>query len=224
MWPVPQVGSGTGSNAGRGIRSESRRFQETSCRSQPGGSLGRPIRASRPRCCRSRDLRWRPSMISMRLPLRAAKSRLAFPTQDVVTRTPLAAFLSSMTPASAGDLMAREVGQGELLQTVVQDGRDGPGTVQGYGGDVTDEGGDVMADELGGAELLLEDFAGVLAVVTPGLVFTQATLDLLIDARSEGLADGSGPQGEQVAGTAGPVLSLADLLDGGQVAVVALED
>jgi hypothetical protein len=40
-------------------------------------------------------------MISMRLPLRAAKSRLALPTQDVVTRTPLAAFLSSITPASA---------------------------------------------------------------------------------------------------------------------------
>ena len=50
---------------------------------------------------RSRDLRWRPSMISIRLPLRAAKSRLALPTQEVVTSTPLAAFLSSITPASA---------------------------------------------------------------------------------------------------------------------------
>jgi hypothetical protein len=34
----------------------------------------------------------------MRLPLRAAKSRLALPTQEVVTRTPLAAFMSSITP------------------------------------------------------------------------------------------------------------------------------
>ena len=42
--------------------------------------------------------------------------------------------------------------------------------------------------------------------------------------RVEGLPDGGGPQGEQVAGSAGPVLGLADLLGGGQVAVVAAHD
>ena len=40
----------------------------------------------------------------------------------------------------------------------------------------------------------------------------------------QGLPDGGGPQGEQVAGSAGPVLGLADLLGGGQVAVVAAHD
>ena len=52
----------------------------------------------------------------------------------------------------------------------------------------------------------------------------EVGLDLLVDVRSEGLADGGGPQGEQVAGAAGPVLGLADLLGGRQVAVVALDD
>ena len=72
-------------------------------------------------------------------------------------------------PLGPGDLVARQVGQGELLQAVVQDGRDGPGPIHGRRGDLADEGGDVVAGELGGAELLLEDLAGVLAVVTPGL-------------------------------------------------------
>ena len=45
-----------------------------------------------------------------------------------------------------------------------------------------------------------------------------------IDVRVQGLPDGGGPQGEQVAGSAGPVLGLADLLGGGQVAVVAAHD
>ena len=40
----------------------------------------------------------------------------------------------------------------------------------------------------------------------------------------QGLPDGGGPQGEQVAGSAGLVLGLADLLGGGQVAVVAAHD
>lgn len=35
--------------------------------SQPGGSLGRAMSASMPRCSRRRALRWRPSMSSMRL-------------------------------------------------------------------------------------------------------------------------------------------------------------
>ena len=49
-------------------------------------------------------------------------------------------------------------------------------------------------------------------------------LDLLVDVGVQGLPDGGGPQGEQVAGSAGPVLGLADLLGGGQVAVVAAHD
>jgi hypothetical protein len=47
-----------------------------------------------------------------------------------------------------------------------------------------------VAGELGGAELLLEDFAGVLAVVAPGLASGDAGFNLLVDAGVEGLADG----------------------------------
>ena len=86
------------------------------------------------------------------------------------------------------------------------------------GGDLVDEGADVVPGELGGAELLLEDLAGVLALVPPGFGFGEPGLDLLVDVRVQGLPDGGGPQGEQVAGSAGPVLGLADLLGGGQVA------
>ena len=65
---------------------------------------------------------------------------------------------------------------------------------------------------------------GVLALVPPGFGFGEPGFDLLVDVRVQGLPDGGGPQGEQVAGSAGPVLGLADLLGGGQVAVVALQD
>jgi hypothetical protein len=123
-----------------------------------------------------------------------------------------------------GDLVTRQVGQGELLQAVVQDGRDGPGPVQGASGDLADEGSEVVTGELGCAELLLEDSAGVLAVVTPRLMVGEVGFDLLVNIGGQSLADGGGPQGEQVAGAAGPVLSLTDLLAGGQITVVALED
>ena len=83
---------------------------------------------------------------------------------------------------------------------------------------------DVVAGELGGAELLVEGLAGGLALVPPGFGFGEPGGDLLVDAGVERLADGGGPQGEQVAGSAGPVLGLADLLGGGQVAVVAAHD
>jgi hypothetical protein len=73
-----------------------------------GGSLGRLMSTSKPRCSRSMLLRCRPSMISI-LPFRAAKSRLAFPTHEVVTSTPLAAALSSITPAKAWTASCRTI-------------------------------------------------------------------------------------------------------------------
>jgi hypothetical protein len=81
-----------------------------------------------------------------------------------------------------------------------------------------------VAGELGGAELRLEGFAGVLAVVAPRFGFGEAGFDLLVDVGVEGLADGGGPQGEQVTGAAGPFLRLADLFGGGQVVLVTLDD
>jgi len=69
-----------------------------------------------------------------------------------------------------------------------------------------------VSGELGGAEPLVQDRAGVLAVVPAGFGFGEPGLDLLVDVRVQGLLDGGGPQGEQVPGSAGPVLGLADLL------------
>ena len=86
-------------------------------------------------------------------------------------------------PLGPGDFVAREVGQAELLQAVAQDGRDGPGLVQGCGGDLADEGVNVVAGELDGAELLMEDLAGVLTVIAPGLVSGEVGFDLLVRCR-----------------------------------------
>ena len=122
-----------------------------------------------------------------------------------------------------GDVMAK-VGQGETLESAVQDAGDGPGAVHRRGGDPVDEGADVVAGELGGAEPLVQGLAGVLAVVPPGVGVGEPGLDLLVDVRVQGLPDGGGPQGEQVAGSARPFLGLADLLGGGQVTGVALQD
>jgi len=77
---------------------------------------------------------------------------------------------------------------------------------------------------LGGAEPLLEGLAARFALIPPGFGFGEPGGDLLVNAGVEGLPHGSGPQGEQVAGSASPVLSPADLLGGGQVAVVAAQD
>ena len=117
-----------------------------------------------------------------------------------------------------------QVGQRELLQAVVQDAGDGPGLVHRRGGDGVDQSAEVVPGELGGAEPLVQDPTGVLAVVPPGFMLGEPGLDLLVDVGVQGLPDGGGPQGEQVAGPAGPVLGLADLLGGGQVAVVAAHD
>ena len=106
----------------------------------------------------------------------------------------------------------------------MQHAGDGPGAVHRRGSDPVDEGIDVVAGELGGAEALVQGLAGVLTVVPPGFMLGEPGFDLLVDVRVQGLPDGGGPQGEQVAGSAGLVLGLADLLGGGQVAVVALQD
>ena len=81
-----------------------------------------------------------------------------------------------------------QVRQGELLQAVVQDAGDGPGAVHRRGGDLVDQGADVVAGELGGAEPLVQGLAGVLAVVPPGFGFGEPGLDLLVDVRSAGSA------------------------------------
>src|SRR6185312_13909402 len=59
-------------------------------RAQSRRGLGRLISASTPRCSLRRYLSSLPS-ITWILPCRATKSRLALPTHDVVTRTPLVA-------------------------------------------------------------------------------------------------------------------------------------
>ena len=123
-----------------------------------------------------------------------------------------------------GHVVPAELGQAEALQAAVQDAGDGPGAVHRRGGDLVDQRADVVPGELGGAEPLLQGLAGVLALVPPGFGFGEPGLDLLVDLRVQGLPDGGGPQVEQVAGSAGPFLGLADLLGGGQVAGVAVHD
>ena len=92
------------------------------------------------------------------------------------------------------------------------------------GGDLVDDGADVVPGELGGAEPLLEDWAGVFPVVPPGFGFGEPGFDVLIDLRVQRRPDRGRPQGEQVAGSAGPVLGVADLLGGRQVRIVAAHD
>ncbi len=88
----------------------------------------------------------------------------------------------------------------QLLEAAVQDAGDGPGAVQWGGGDLPDDGVDVVPGELGGAEPLLEDWAGVFPLIPPGFGSGEAGFDLLIEARVQRLPDRGGPQGEQVAG------------------------
>ena len=124
-------------------------------------------------------------------------------------------------PLGPGHFVACELGQGELLQAVVQDAGDGPGTVHRRAGDLVDEDADVVAGELGGAELRLEDLAGVLAFVPPGFGFGEAALICWSMSGYRVWPDGGGPQGEQVTGAAGPFLRLADLLGGRQVVLAS---
>jgi hypothetical protein len=97
-----------------------------------------------------------------------------------------------------------QVEKGEPLQAVAGDAGDVPGPVHRRGGDLVDQGIDVVPGELRGAEPLVQGRAGVLAVVPPGFGFGEPGLDLLVDAGVQGLLDGGGPQGEQVPGSAGP--------------------
>jgi hypothetical protein len=97
------------------------------------------------------------------------------------------------------------------MQAAVQDTRDRPGPVHRRGGDLVDEGAGIMPGELGGAEPLAQGRARVLAFVTPGFGFGEPGLDLLVDARIQGMFDGGGPQAEQVPGSADPVLGLAEV-------------
>ena len=80
-----------------------------------------------------------------------------------------------------------QVGQREAPQAAVQDAGDGPGAVHWGGGDLVDEGADVVPGELGGAELVLQGLPGVLALVPPGFGFGEPGLDLLVDVRVQGL-------------------------------------
>ena len=81
-----------------------------------------------------------------------------------------------------------------------------------------------MAGELGGAEPLLQGLTGGLALVPPGFRAGEPGRDLLVDAGVHGLPDRGRPQVQQVAGSPGLVLGLADLLGGGQVLGIALQD
>jgi hypothetical protein len=123
-----------------------------------------------------------------------------------------------------GDVMPGQLREGEPPQAAVQHAGDGPGPVHRRGGDLVDQRADVVPGELGDSEPLVQGCAGVLAVVPPGFRFGEPGLNLLVDVRVQGLPDGAGPQGEQVPGPARAVLGLADLLGGGQVAAVALQN
>jgi hypothetical protein len=115
-------------------------------------------------------------------------------------------------------------GQLDALQPTVEHAGDGPDAIHRRGGDAVDELADVVPGELVLPQLMLQRLPGVLVPVPPRLGVGEPGLDPLVDLRVQSLPDGSAPQGEQVAGSAGLFLGLADLLGGGQVAGVALQD
>jgi hypothetical protein len=94
----------------------------------------------------------------------------------------------------------------------------------GGGGDPVDDRADVVPGELGVPECSLQHGPGVFPLVTPGFGWGEPGCDLLVDVRVEGPPNGSGPQGEQVTGSPGPVPGAADLTGGRQVVPVALQD
>jgi hypothetical protein len=69
------------------------------------------------------------------------------------------------------------------VEAAVQDGGDGPGAVQRRGGDLVDDGADVVPGELGGAQPLVEHWTGVFALIPPRFGFAEARLYLLVDLR-----------------------------------------
>ena len=80
-----------------------------------------------------------------------------------------------------------EVGQLEMLETAVQDAGDGPGVVHRGGGDLVDDGADVVPGELSSAQALLEDRARVFPLIPPGFGWAEPGFDLLIDVRVQRL-------------------------------------
>ena len=97
-----------------------------------------------------------------------------------------------------GQVVPGGMGQGLALQAAVQDA-DGLGAVHRRGGDLADQGGDVVPGELGAPEPLMQGLARVLAVVPPSFGVGEPGLDLLVDVGWQSLPDCGGPQGEQVA-------------------------
>ena len=65
-----------------------------------------------------------------------------------------------------GHVVPGQKREGESPQAAVQDAGDGSGAVHWHGSDLVDEGADVVPGELGGAEVLLQGFTGVLVLVT----------------------------------------------------------
>ena len=59
------------------------------------------------------------------------------------------------------------VGEVEALEASVQDAGDGPGAVERRGGDLADDGVEVVSGEAGGAQRGVEGLAGVFPLVPP---------------------------------------------------------
>jgi hypothetical protein len=81
-----------------------------------------------------------------------------------------------------GDVVPGQLREGKLLQTVVQDAGDGPGSVRRRSGDLVDQRGDVVPGELRGAQPLLQGLAGVLTLVPaldPARSSYHSSIDLL---------------------------------------------
>ena len=85
-------------------------------------------------------------------------------------------------------------------------------------------GADVVPRELGIAQRVLQHGPGGFPLVPAGFGWGEPGRDLLVDARVEGLPDGGGPQGEQVTGSPGPLLGVADLPGSRPVVSFALQD
>ena len=62
------------------------------------------------------------------------------------------------------------------------------------GGDLFDQGADVMSGKLRGAYPLVQDLAGLFAVVPRGFGFAEPGFDLQVDVRVQGLPRGCRPQ------------------------------
>ena len=93
----------------------------------------------------------------------------------------------------------------------MQGAGDRPCAVHRGGRDPVDDRADVMPRHLSLPQRMLQHRPGGFPLVSPGFRVGQPGRDLLIDGRVQGLPDGGGPQLEQVPGSPGPVLRLADV-------------